>query len=80
MVAVLLAAARIATGCLQVSAHVRADPNVSPGRRDREALDAIQSHGLSKHAAPMVYVPKAPSDAAPLDWYALCFAAVRPLT
>src|SRR5439155_19965100 len=36
VIAVLLAAAGVATGCLQVAALARADPHVGPRRRDRE--------------------------------------------
>jgi hypothetical protein len=42
MVTVLLASARIAAGGLQVSERVRTDPDVAPGRRDRERFDAVQ--------------------------------------
>src|SRR5437763_645066 len=44
VVAVLLASARIAPGCLDVAIVARADADVGPGRRDREPADA--SDGL----------------------------------
>src|SRR6185503_21217947 len=40
VIAVLLAAARIAAGRLEVAIAVRADPHLFPGRRNRERLDA----------------------------------------
>jgi hypothetical protein len=42
VVLVLLAAARIAPGRLQVAVGTRADPHVGPGRRDRQLADALQ--------------------------------------
>ena len=42
MIAVLLAAARVASGRLQVAVRARADPDVLVRRRDRERADALQ--------------------------------------
>src|SRR4051812_27190036 len=40
VIAILFAAARVASGRLQVAARVRADPHVFIGRRNRELRDA----------------------------------------
>ena len=42
VVAVLLAAPRVAAGRLEVAVRVRADPDVGPGRRDRERPDPVE--------------------------------------
>jgi hypothetical protein len=42
VVAVLLAALRVAPGRLQVAALVGADPHVGPRGRDRERFDALE--------------------------------------
>ena len=42
VVAVLLAAARVAAGGLQVAVRRRADPHVRPRRRDRQRLDLLR--------------------------------------
>jgi hypothetical protein len=51
VIAVLLAAARVAAGGLQVSQFERADPHAGPGRRNRQCADARQrlgvAHGLA---------------------------------
>jgi hypothetical protein len=46
VVAVLLAALRIAPGRLQVTALVAADPDVGPCGRDGERLDALERLGI----------------------------------
>ena len=43
VVAVLLAAPRVAAGGLDVAARARADPDVGPGRRDGERADPVQA-------------------------------------
>src|SRR5258706_9172880 len=42
VVAILLSSARIAPRCLQVPAFVAADPDIGPGRRDRERPDPLE--------------------------------------
>ncbi len=46
MIAILLAAALVATGRLQVPLPVLADPDIGPGRRNGEAADARQGLGI----------------------------------
>ena len=52
VVAVLLATARVAAGGLDVAVRVRADPDVGPGRRDRERLDLLDASPRSRIVAP----------------------------
>jgi hypothetical protein len=61
----LVAAPRVPTGCLQMASGVRADPDVSPGRRDREAFDALDIDPCSKLVTSLVHVAKASSFAMP---------------
>src|SRR5437764_15232710 len=42
MIAVLLAAALVASGRLQMPVRVAADPHIGPGRWDRQLADALQ--------------------------------------
>jgi hypothetical protein len=56
VVLVLLAAARIAPGRLQVAVGTRADPHVGPGRRDRQLADALQRGFVVHRAAAVVEV------------------------
>ena len=48
VIAVLLAAARVAAHRLDVAAPARADPHVGPGRRDHQPADALQ-RGVVAH-------------------------------
>ena len=50
VIAVLLAPARVASGRLQMTVRVGADPDADPGRRDDERFDAGQLGGV--HRAP----------------------------
>src|SRR5690242_3687374 len=58
VIAVLLAAAGIATRCLNVPVACRANPHLSPCRGHRQALDAFQGAGIGDFAAPCGFVPK----------------------
>ena len=51
VVAVLLAPARVAAGGLDVAVGVRADPDVGPGRRDRQLADPLQGRGIAHRLA-----------------------------
>jgi len=51
VVAVLLASAGVAAGRLQVRVGARADPDVGPGRRDDERLDATEIGLVAKGGA-----------------------------
>ena len=63
MIAVLLAAPGIASGCLDVTARIRVDPDVSPGGRNHQGADALQLPGLANDGA--VRVDVAPALARP---------------
>jgi hypothetical protein len=67
VVAVLLAAAVIATGRLQVPVRPRADPDVGPGRRDRECRDAAALLGIADRPAVDIAVREATAGAMPGD-------------
>src|SRR5690606_31614383 len=51
VVAVLLAATRVAAGGLQVAARVGADPDLGPGRRDRQLAEPRQHVAIAHPAA-----------------------------
>jgi hypothetical protein len=51
VVAVLLAAPRIAAGGLQMTAWIGADPHLGVGGRDRQAPDAVELCGVADRAA-----------------------------
>ena len=51
VIAVLLAAARVAPGRLQVTAGIRADPHIGPRRRDDQRLDPCQLGRRGNRAA-----------------------------
>ena len=59
MVAVLLAAALVAPGRLQVAVGVSADPDVRPGRRNRQHADAVERCGIAHRAAVDLLVAEA---------------------
>jgi hypothetical protein len=59
VVAVLLAPARVAPGGLQVAVGLRADPDLGPGRRDGQRLDAFQGGFVVDRLAARVEVAKA---------------------
>src|SRR5690606_32921996 len=59
VVAVLLAAARIASGGLQVATRRRADPDLAIGRRDRQRADARQRVRIAHAAAVGIEVAEA---------------------
>ena len=56
VIAVLLAAARVAAGRLQVAEGVRADPDIGPRRRNRQRPDALELGGVLDGAAATVHV------------------------
>src|SRR5439155_18702208 len=66
MVAVLLAAARVAAGRLQMAGRDRANPDVGPRGRDRERFDALQLDAIGDGPAGRADVAKTilPADAA----------------
>ena len=61
VVAVLLAAARVAAGRKDVSARVRADPHVRPGRRNRDRGDALPLLGVADRRAVRVPIRESAS-------------------
>jgi hypothetical protein len=67
MIAVLLSSARIATGRLQMTARVGADPDIDPRGRDRERANAVEP-GASGDASPaFVQIHEAAPTATPRD-------------
>src|SRR5206468_8658937 len=67
VVAVLLAPARVAAGRLDVAARMRADPDVGPGRRDRERPDARDRLAVADQLAVGIEVGERPAGPAPSD-------------
>src|SRR5688500_9915194 len=65
MVAILLAAARIATGGLQVAARIGTDPDIAPRRRYRELADALQRRRILDPPAVMVAIDETAPRAMP---------------
>ena len=63
VVAVLLAAARVAPGRLQVAVRSRADPDLLVGRRDRQGADPPQLGGVADQPAVEAAIAKAVADA-----------------
>jgi hypothetical protein len=51
VIAVLLAAAGVASGCLDVTARIRVDPDLSPGGRNHEGADALELLGIANDGA-----------------------------
>src|SRR5690606_30094895 len=67
VVTVLLAAARVAAGRLQVPARRPADPDIRPGRRDRQAADALERRGVAHRLSVASDVAEAATCAPPPD-------------
>ena len=67
VVAVLLAAARVLAGHLQVAVRARGDPDVGPRRRDDESPDPVQDGGIADPLAVGPEVAEAFSCAPPPD-------------
>jgi hypothetical protein len=67
VVAVLLAPARIAAAGLQVAARAGTDPDVGPGRRDRQRADPRQHFGIAHPPAIGIRVREAAPAAPPAD-------------
>src|SRR5690348_563572 len=68
VVTVLLAAARVPSGRLQMTARVRADPDVLVRGRNREVLDALDDRRIANARAIGVEIEKSPaSRAAPAE-------------
>src|SRR2546421_4264895 len=65
VVAILLAAARVTTGRLEMAAGVGADPDVRPGRGDGEALDPASRFPIADGAAISRHVGEGPSGSLP---------------
>ena len=57
MVAVLLAAARIATDGLEMRIRVGADPHVRPSRGDGEPLDPLEDGRIAQQCAVVTRIP-----------------------
>jgi hypothetical protein len=67
VIAVLLAAARVAPGRLHVAARIGADPDVGPRRRDRERVDALNLRAIGDGAAARVDIAESAQAAQPPD-------------
>ena len=67
VVAVLLAAARVAARGLDVAARRGRDPDVAPGRRDREPLDAVEPRAIAQRQAARVEEAKATTGPDPAE-------------
>src|SRR4029079_19622315 len=67
VVAVDLAALRVAAGRLEVAERVGADPDVLPGRRNRERPDPLQRLAAGDPPSVGVDVGEAPAGAAAID-------------
>src|SRR5262249_6693608 len=67
VVAVLLAAAVVAPGRLEVAVGDGADPHVGPGRRDDQGADALQRFGVADRFTVGADVAEAPAGADSAD-------------
>ncbi len=67
VIAILLPSPGVPAGRLDVPARVGADPDVGPGRRNREGLDAVQRAGIADPPARTLDVDEPSSDPPPTD-------------
>jgi hypothetical protein len=69
VVAVLLAAARIATDGLEMRIRVGADPHVRPSRGDGEPLDPLEDGRIAQQCAVVTRIPgPTHTTGSPIDW------------
>src|SRR6185437_12187917 len=67
MIAVLLAAPGVAADSLNVAIRIRTDPDIGPGRRHRQRLDAPQDRAVADEMAGGVAIGEAGPGATPRD-------------
>src|ERR1700730_2801662 len=77
-IAILLSAPRVSPARLQVSAGIRTDPDVGPGRRDGEALDPADGFRVADGVAVAGKVAKCLADALPPDPWGLVGNIAQP--
>src|SRR5215470_3874603 len=58
VITILFAAARVATGRLQVASRISADPDIGPGRRDHQRSNSFALGRIRNRPAVWIHVPK----------------------
>src|SRR5262245_40974374 len=58
VITILFAAARVATGRLQMTARIRADPHIGPRRRDHQRTNSFAFGRIRNRPAAWIHVPK----------------------